>query len=121
MCRFEAKTSNPIVNTHFQVKHPLQRDRPIIATPAAGPPTIRKGIVSLKNGADHGCGQVKNVDITIEIIAIHDEQIAVHAGSPGISDDVLLFSAIARPKHKLHYAVTRPYLIWPQLCLWHYS
>ena len=37
------------------------------------------------------------------IIAIHDEQIAVHGGSPGIRDAGLLSSALARPKHKLNY------------------
>ncbi|WP_076791451.1 type II toxin-antitoxin system death-on-curing family toxin [Chlorobium sp. KB01] len=37
------------------------------------------------------------------IIAIHDEQIAVHGGSPGIRDAGLLSSALARPKHKADY------------------
>jgi death-on-curing protein len=34
------------------------------------------------------------------VIAIHDEQIAVHGGIPGIRDDGLLSSALARPKQK---------------------
>ena len=37
------------------------------------------------------------------VIAIHDEQIAVHGGSPGIRDAGLLSSALARPKHKTNY------------------
>jgi len=37
------------------------------------------------------------------VIAIHDEQIAVHGGSPGIRDSGLLSSALARPKHKANY------------------
>ena len=37
------------------------------------------------------------------VIAIHDEQIAVHGGIPGIRDDGLLSSALARPKHKADY------------------
>jgi death-on-curing protein len=37
------------------------------------------------------------------VIAIHDEQIAVHGGSPGIRDAGLLSSALARPKQKANY------------------
>ena len=37
------------------------------------------------------------------VIAIHDEQIALHGGIPGIRDDGLLSSAFARPKHKADY------------------
>ena len=37
------------------------------------------------------------------VIAIHDEQIAVHGGSLGIRDSGLLYSALARPKHKANY------------------
>ena len=37
------------------------------------------------------------------VIAIHDEQIAVHGGSLGIRDSGLLSSALARPKHKANY------------------
>ena len=37
------------------------------------------------------------------VIAIHDEQIAVHAGGLGIRDAGLLSSALARPKHKADY------------------
>jgi death-on-curing protein len=37
------------------------------------------------------------------VIAIHDEQIAVHGGSPGIRDEGLLASALARPKQKANY------------------
>lgn len=37
------------------------------------------------------------------VMAIHDEQIAVHGGSPGIRDAGLLSSALVRPKHQAHY------------------
>ena len=37
------------------------------------------------------------------VIAIHDEQNAVHGGIPGIRDAGLLSSALARPKQKAHY------------------
>ncbi len=37
------------------------------------------------------------------VIAIHDEQIAVHGGSLGIRDSGLLSSALAHPKHKANY------------------
>ena len=37
------------------------------------------------------------------VIAIHDEQIAVHGGIPGIRDEGLLSSALARPKQKANY------------------
>ncbi len=37
------------------------------------------------------------------VIAIHDEQIALHGGIPGIRDDGLLSSALARPKQKANY------------------
>ena len=37
------------------------------------------------------------------VIAIHDEQIAVHGGIPGIRDDGLLSSALTRPKQKANY------------------
>ena len=37
------------------------------------------------------------------VIAIHDEQIAVHGGSSGIRDAGLISSALSRPKHKANY------------------
>lgn len=37
------------------------------------------------------------------VMAIHDEQIAEHGGSPGIRDAGLLSSALVRPKHQAHY------------------
>ena len=37
------------------------------------------------------------------VIAIHVEQISVHGGSLGIRDSGLLYSALARPKHKANY------------------
>ena len=36
--------------------------------------------------------------------AIHDAQLREHGGSPGVRDEGLLESALARPKHKLAYA-----------------
>ena len=37
------------------------------------------------------------------VIAIHDEQIAVHGGSSGIRDAGLISSALSRPKHMANY------------------
>jgi death on curing protein len=37
------------------------------------------------------------------VIAIHDEQIAEHGGSPGIRDVGLLSSALARPHNQANY------------------
>ena len=37
------------------------------------------------------------------VIAIHDEQIAVHGGIPGTRDAGLLSSALVRPKQKANY------------------
>jgi death-on-curing protein len=37
------------------------------------------------------------------VLAIHDEQLAVHGGSPGIRDDGLLQSALARPLNRASY------------------
>ena len=37
------------------------------------------------------------------VIAIHDEQIAEHGGYPGIRDNGLLSSGLARPQNKLAY------------------
>ncbi|ACF43633.1 type II toxin-antitoxin system death-on-curing family toxin [Pelodictyon phaeoclathratiforme] len=37
------------------------------------------------------------------VIAIHDEQIAEHGGSPGIRDVGLLSSALARPQNQANY------------------
>ena len=37
------------------------------------------------------------------VLAIHDEQIAVHGGSPGIRDAGLVSSALSCPKHKANY------------------
>lgn len=36
--------------------------------------------------------------------AIHDAQLREHGGSPGIRDEGLLESALARPQHKFAYA-----------------
>jgi death-on-curing protein len=36
--------------------------------------------------------------------AIHDAQLREHSGSPGIRDEGLLESALARPKHRFAYA-----------------
>jgi len=37
------------------------------------------------------------------VVAIHDEQIAAHGGSPGIRDAGLLASALARAQNKVSY------------------
>ena len=37
------------------------------------------------------------------VVAVHDEQIAEHGGSPGLRDAGLLSSALARPQHKVAY------------------
>ena len=37
------------------------------------------------------------------IVAIHDEQLAIHGGSPGIRDIGLLESALDRPRNKWAY------------------
>ena len=36
--------------------------------------------------------------------AIHDDQLREHGGLPGIRDENVLESALARPQHKWHYA-----------------
>lgn len=42
--------------------------------------------------------------LTIEMIgAIHDEQLAIHGGSPGLRDAGLLESALDRPRNKWAY------------------
>lgn len=37
------------------------------------------------------------------VVAVHDEQIAEHGGSPGLRDAGLLASALARPQNKAAY------------------
>jgi death-on-curing protein len=37
------------------------------------------------------------------IVAIHDEQLAIHGGSPGIRDTGMLESALDRPRNKWAY------------------
>ena len=37
------------------------------------------------------------------IIAIHDEQLAIHGGASGLRDEGLLESALDRPRNKLSY------------------
>ncbi len=37
------------------------------------------------------------------VVAVHDEQIAQHGGSPGLRDAGLLSSALARSQHKVAY------------------
>lgn len=37
------------------------------------------------------------------VLAIHDVLILEHGGTPGVRDDGLLDSALARPQHHLHY------------------
>ena len=42
--------------------------------------------------------------LTVEmIVAIHDEQLAIHGGLAGIRDAALLESALDRPRHKRAY------------------
>lgn len=42
--------------------------------------------------------------LTVDIvIAIHDEQLAAHGGSPGLRDAALLESALDRPRNKWAY------------------
>ncbi|MDN5865499.1 MAG: type II toxin-antitoxin system death-on-curing family toxin [Gammaproteobacteria bacterium] len=41
-------------------------------------------------------------------LAIHDRQLAEHGGSPGIRDEGLLESALARPQHLFAYANPAP-------------
>jgi death on curing protein len=38
------------------------------------------------------------------VLAIHAEQLAKHGGAPGIRDEGLLDSALARPRHRAAYA-----------------
>jgi death on curing protein len=38
------------------------------------------------------------------VLAIHAEQLAEHGGAPGIRDEGLLDSALARPRHRAAYA-----------------
>lgn len=42
------------------------------------------------------------------VLAIHDRQIAEHAGSPGVRDDRLLDSALARPQQQYAYGNPPP-------------
>ncbi len=37
------------------------------------------------------------------VVAIHDEQLAIHGGSPGLRDAALLESALDRPRNKWGY------------------
>ena len=37
------------------------------------------------------------------VLAIHDEQLAVHGGAPGVRNDGLLDSALARPQNRASY------------------
>jgi death-on-curing protein len=37
------------------------------------------------------------------VLAIHDEQLAIHGGSPGLRDIALLESALGRPRNKWAY------------------
>ena len=41
-------------------------------------------------------------------LAIHDRQLAEHGGVPGVRDDNLLESALARPQQLLHYGDPPP-------------
>ncbi|ULQ48124.1 type II toxin-antitoxin system death-on-curing family toxin [Flagellatimonas centrodinii] len=38
------------------------------------------------------------------VLAIHDLQLARHGGLPGVRDDNMLESALARPRHLHHYS-----------------
>ena len=38
------------------------------------------------------------------VLALHDEQLAEHGGSPGVRDESLLDSALAKPRNVLAYA-----------------
>ena len=40
------------------------------------------------------------------IDAVHAEQLKLHGGAPGLRDDGMLESALARPQQKHHYGVT---------------
>jgi len=40
---------------------------------------------------------------TIMVVAMHDEQLAIHGGSPGMRDAGLLESALDRPRNKWAY------------------
>lgn len=37
------------------------------------------------------------------LLALHDRSIALHGGAPGLRDDGLLESALARPANRFHY------------------
>lgn len=38
------------------------------------------------------------------VVALHDEQLAEHGGAPGVRDESLLLSALARPRNIAAYA-----------------
>jgi len=40
---------------------------------------------------------------TVMVVAIHDEQLAIHGGSAGLRDATLLESALGRPRNKWAY------------------
>jgi len=42
----------------------------------------------------------------VVVDAIHSDQVREHGGLPGVRDENVLESALARPKHKWHYADT---------------
>lgn len=42
------------------------------------------------------------------ILAIHDDQLAIHGGSPGIRDENLLLACLDRPKNLLAYGEPEP-------------
>ncbi len=39
------------------------------------------------------------------LLSIHDAQLREHGGAPGVRDEGLIVSALARPRHKFAYAV----------------
>ncbi len=39
----------------------------------------------------------------VVVDAVHDEQLREHGGLPGIRDETMLESALARPRHQWHY------------------
>ena len=40
----------------------------------------------------------------VVVDAIHNDQLREHGGLPGVRDETVLESALARPRHKWHYA-----------------
>jgi death-on-curing protein len=52
----------------------------------------------------------------LDVLAIHDRQLAAHGGAPGLRDEGLLESALARTRHHHAYAASPDIIEMAALC-----